>query len=90
MDYSLLIGVLELNNQLDNLNNFQCKYYFPDIENNKIIYLFGIVDYLQEYNMKKKAAKSIKSLMNDVNEISTIPPNKYSERFLKFINSILE
>ncbi|KAL9649138.1 hypothetical protein ABK040_004160 [Willaertia magna] len=57
MDYSLLIGVLELNNQLDNLNNFQCKYYFPDIENNKIIYLFGIVDYLQEYNMKKKSSK---------------------------------
>lgn len=49
------------------------------------IYYFGIIDCLTNYSMIKRLETFWKSLKNDRKIISSIPPNEYGERFLKFI-----
>ncbi|XBI14437.1 hypothetical protein VPH35_141016 [Triticum aestivum] len=55
-----------------------------------VVLYIGIIDILQKYNMKKKiehAYKSIKYKYNPLS-ISSVKPQFYSERFLKFIHTV--
>lgn len=52
-----------------------------------VLYL-GIIDILQEYNMKKKLEHSYKSLQFDPMSISAIEPKIYSKRFLNFLEKV--
>ena len=52
-----------------------------------VLYL-GIIDILQEYNMKKKIEHAVKSRQYDSVSISAVDPQFYSERFLKFIQTV--
>ncbi|WMV12443.1 hypothetical protein MTR67_005828 [Solanum verrucosum] len=52
-----------------------------------VLYL-GIIDILQEYNMKKKLEHSYKSLQFDPMSISVIEPKIYSKRFLSFLEKV--
>lgn len=52
-----------------------------------VLYL-GIIDILQEYNMKKKLEHSYKSLQFDPMSISAIEPKIYSKRFLSFLEKV--
>eukprot|EP00477_Mikrocytos_mackini_P001191 GAHX01001274.1.p1 GENE.GAHX01001274.1~~GAHX01001274.1.p1 ORF type:complete len:454 (-),score=92.40 GAHX01001274.1:1201-2562(-) len=56
------------------------------------LYLFGIIDTLQPYNLFKKTAhqykKQIKYAFTKV-ELDTVRPDKYAKRFLKFLNNII-
>ncbi|XP_010533934.1 PREDICTED: phosphatidylinositol 4-phosphate 5-kinase 7 [Tarenaya hassleriana] len=49
-----------------------------------VIYM-GIIDILQEYNMKKKVEHTCKSLQYDPMTISAIEPELYSKRFIDFL-----
>jgi Phosphatidylinositol-4-phosphate 5-Kinase len=51
------------------------------------IYYFGIIDILQNYNVRKKAEHFVKSFVNDSNEISAVSPQAYADRFIKFLSS---
>ncbi|TVU07496.1 hypothetical protein EJB05_40852 [Eragrostis curvula] len=52
-----------------------------------VIYL-GIIDILQEYNIRKKIEHAYKSIQYNSLSISVVEPNFYSDRFLNFIRTI--
>jgi 1-phosphatidylinositol-4-phosphate 5-kinase len=52
-----------------------------------VLYL-GIIDILQEYNITKKIEHAVKSMQYDSVSISAVDPQFYSERFLKFIQTV--
>mmetsp|Transcript_44433 Transcript_44433/g.105296 ORF Transcript_44433/g.105296 Transcript_44433/m.105296 type:complete len:515 (+) Transcript_44433:226-1770(+) len=53
------------------------------------IYFVGIIDYLQFYNRRKKAETFFKGMQYKRSEISAVKPELYAERFIAFIDSIL-
>jgi hypothetical protein len=59
----------------------------PNGENNNEIYYFGIIDILQQYNLKKAGENFFKSnfTKQGSKKISALPPREYAERFVKFI-----
>ncbi|KAI3445644.1 hypothetical protein Pfo_002309 [Paulownia fortunei] len=52
-----------------------------------VLYL-GIIDILQEYNMRKKLEHAFKSLKYDPLSISVVEPKVYSKRFITFLQRI--
>ncbi|XP_008779154.2 phosphatidylinositol 4-phosphate 5-kinase 9-like isoform X2 [Phoenix dactylifera] len=52
-----------------------------------VLYL-GIIDILQEYNMTKKIEHAYKSIQFDSLSISVVDPEFYSQRFLRFIQTV--
>ena len=50
-----------------------------------VVVYMGIIDILQEYNMKKRVEHSCKSLQYDPMTISAIEPTLYSKRFIDFL-----
>lgn len=52
-----------------------------------VLYL-GIIDILQEYNMKKKIEHACKSLKFDPLSISVVEPKIYSKRFITFLKKV--
>ena len=50
-------------------------------------YHFGIIDYLQKWNVSKKLERIVKSMknFNHFRQISAQPPKDYSDRFINFI-----
>jgi len=57
---------------------------------NREIYFMGLVDILTQYDLKKKGERALKSVIYNPEEISAIPPTPYRERFLKYVNSIIQ
>ncbi|CAA3028364.1 phosphatidylinositol 4-phosphate 5-kinase 8 [Olea europaea subsp. europaea] len=52
-----------------------------------VLYL-GIIDILQEYNLKKKIEHKYKSLQFDPLSISAVEPKVYSKRFISFLEKV--
>lgn len=52
-----------------------------------VIYL-GIIDILQDYDMKKKIEHAYKSLQFDPLSISSVEPKLYSKRFISFLERV--
>lgn len=53
----------------------------------KFVYHIAIIDYLQDYNYDKKLENLVKTLLKGQDaEISSIPPLKYSTRFMNFMS----
>lgn len=52
-----------------------------------ILYL-GIIDILQDYNLKKKFEHAYKSLHFDPMSISAVEPKLYSKRFINFLERV--
>lgn len=53
-----------------------------------VIYL-GVIDILQNYNMKKKIEHAYKSLQHDPMSISSVDPKLYSKRFIGFLDKVV-
>ena len=54
-------------------------------------YHFGIIDYLQDWNLSKKTEWCLKSIHADSNGISSVNPKTYQTRFMNFItNEVLK
>jgi hypothetical protein len=99
MDYSLLIAFLEPNAEepgFEGADKYQMGKGKDSIrvkrlgsQNGFAMALAGIVDFLQDYNMKKRAARLLKVsvLKQDPTALSTVPPRQYGERFLSFIEA---
>ncbi|KAJ1405392.1 Phosphatidylinositol-4-phosphate 5-kinase, core [Sesbania bispinosa] len=51
-----------------------------------VVLYMGIIDILQEYNVKKKIEHAYKSLRYDPLSISVIEPKMYAERFINFMD----
>lgn len=88
MDYSLLVGIIERPESQSRAQFSQLAsgnvhaYLAPDGE---VLYLLGVIDFLQEYNAKKKLAHAIKATYADSAQLSTVAPDAYSSRFVEFI-----
>ncbi|KAJ3672951.1 hypothetical protein LUZ60_006325 [Juncus effusus] len=54
-----------------------------------VLYL-GIIDILQEYNLKKKAEHALKSLKFDPSSISAVEPRFYAQRFISFLEKVFQ
>ncbi|WCJ18292.1 Phosphatidylinositol-4-phosphate 5-kinase family protein [Euphorbia peplus] len=50
-----------------------------------VVLYMGIIDILQEYNMRKKVEHACKSFKFDPCTISAVEPKLYADRFLKFL-----
>jgi hypothetical protein len=62
----------------------------PDGTPSDEIYYFGIIDILQQYDLRKMGETVFKSFYQPVAGISAVPPKRYAERFVKFIDECTE
>lgn len=52
-----------------------------------VVLYMGIIDILQEYNLRKKIEHAYKSLQFDPVTISVVEPKFYAERFINFLEN---
>ena len=99
MDYSLLFFIIEITpeDHQNNQNIWDC-FGEPGFSlrlvksiDGKYIYCFGIIDYLQTFNIKKLFENKYKSLIygSERNFISAVDPVLYADRMLNFSKSYL-
>lgn len=94
MDYSLLLIITHFPKPEDPdyvniINLMGDKRYFGRIyksKNMKYIYILGIIDYLQKFNVAKFFENKYKSILygNQVKYVSAVDPMIYSDRMLNF------
>ncbi|PQQ09408.1 phosphatidylinositol 4-phosphate 5-kinase 7 isoform X2 [Prunus yedoensis var. nudiflora] len=53
-----------------------------------VVLYMGIIDILQEYNVKKKIEHACKSLQFDPQSISAVEPELYAKRFINFLERV--
>ncbi|KAJ7946634.1 Phosphatidylinositol-4-phosphate 5-kinase family protein [Quillaja saponaria] len=53
-----------------------------------VVLYMGIIDILQEYNVKKKIEHAYKSLKFNPDTVSVVEPKKYAKRFINFLEKI--
>jgi 1-phosphatidylinositol-4-phosphate 5-kinase len=53
-----------------------------------VVLYMGIIDILQDYNVKKKLEHAYKSLQCDPLTISAVEPKLYANRFFLFLESV--
>ena len=83
MDYSLLIGIGLVAENPDAIAS-QSPHSVVSADG-ILVFFIGVIDYLQDYNSKKKMAHAIKAIYNDADQLSTVPAREYSTRFVAFI-----
>mmetsp|Transcript_21498 Transcript_21498/g.48490 ORF Transcript_21498/g.48490 Transcript_21498/m.48490 type:complete len:679 (-) Transcript_21498:337-2373(-) len=105
MDYSLLLGICRVkpHEPLPNVKTTkpvvgksrfdECEggiLSFSSSEGCCILYM-GIIDILQMYTLKKKAAHCFKKCtIGCIREIDTVPPGYYADRFLQFLTGKID
>lgn len=94
IDYSLLLGI-------HSLDDYEMENFIPsnlvNIPNNcqiiskdgKEIYFMAIIDFLTEFNVKKKTEYIFRRIFFGPT-ISSVPTKEYAERFFSFITAALE
>ena len=68
-------------------------YAIPSVGGKREVYFMALVDVLITFGVKKQAAKVAKTFKHgsqNVDGISTIEPEQYSQRFLEFITNAME
>lgn len=83
------LGESQRDSLLDEANN-RCS--MVNVEKPPVTYFFGVVDILQEYTLRKKLEHIWKTrvLRQDRHGLSAVNETEYGERFLKFLDSIIE
>jgi Ca2+-binding EF-hand superfamily protein len=105
IDYSLLIGMHNLGSDVVekthvplSIESSGHKKYFEEKFNHReglmsadgrFIYFIGIIDILTQFNSRKKMEYVVKRVAYGKG-ISAVPPKQYSERFQKFMASIIQ
>lgn len=95
IDYSLLAGLHRLSSPLV-VEKHNGLVPLAESDNGgllstdgNILYFIGIIDILTKYSSKKKLEHAFKKRFQG-DQISCIPPKQYAERFMNYMNSILE
>lgn len=99
MDYSLLLIIIHFPKQSDPnyeniINLFGDKRYCSRIfksKNMKYIYIVGIIDYLQKFNVAKFFENKYKSIVygNEIKYVSAVDPMIYSGRMFDFAKNFI-
>eukprot|EP01025_Chloroclados_australasicus_P064321 TRINITY_DN8580_c3_g1_i6.p2 TRINITY_DN8580_c3_g1~~TRINITY_DN8580_c3_g1_i6.p2 ORF type:complete len:501 (-),score=43.13 TRINITY_DN8580_c3_g1_i6:340-1842(-) len=53
-----------------------------------VILFFGIIDFLQEYNLSKKFEHNFKAITQDSKGVSVTNPTTYAQRFVNFLKNV--
>lgn len=53
-----------------------------------VVLYMGIIDVLQEYNIKKKLEHAYKAIKIDPDTISVVEPKLYAKRFFNFLQKV--
>lgn len=97
IDYSLLLGVIDLKN-CDNLEDKAIiekleidNHLFKDIEKNQA-YMMGVIDYFQLYTYSKCMEKYTKKCLNCKYDLDTSsqPSGYYARRFMNYVKLIMK
>ena len=65
------------------------KYFFPCL-NTKFMYIISIIDFLQLYNLRKNLETKFKKIKAQIEDISSVPPELYKERYIEFCKNIVD
>jgi hypothetical protein len=94
MDYSLLLIIIHFPKETDTdydtiISLMADSRYYSRIfksKNMKYIYILGIIDYLQKFNVAKFFENKYKSILygNEIKYVSAVDPMIYSDRMLNF------
>ena len=94
MDYSLLLIISYLPKESDPeyetmIKMFSDKRYYARIyksKNMKYLYILGIIDYLQKFNVAKFFENKYKCILygKQIKYVSAVDPMIYSDRMLQF------
>ena len=87
MDYSLLLGIAERipGEPIDQEKSRENAYRIIYSDCGNYVYFLSIIDIFQKYNFQKKIEHSLKALKTKSNEISSIAPKPYADRFYYFV-----
>lgn len=98
IDYSLLLGIHDYKEHqaTEKLSSSQFVPFterdeggMMDIDG-KQIYFMGIIDILTHYGKKKKIEHMIKTIAHSKASISCAPPQFYAQRFVSFLDTLIE
>lgn len=104
MDYSLLVGVHEIDREdgegvrygrAPTVDHIECPHLFTNCHrgmmstNGDEVYFGGIIDILQRFTTKKKAENLLKRIKAKQNEISCVAPEIYAERMVTFLRDYI-
>lgn len=53
-----------------------------------VVLYFGIIDFLQEYNWRKRAEHGLKAVLQDKGGISVVDPRSYARRFMRCMQRV--
>eukprot|EP01065_Artemidia_motanka_P004792 TRINITY_DN12287_c2_g1_i1.p1 TRINITY_DN12287_c2_g1~~TRINITY_DN12287_c2_g1_i1.p1 ORF type:complete len:429 (+),score=100.13 TRINITY_DN12287_c2_g1_i1:116-1402(+) len=53
------------------------------------VYYFGVIDFLSPYGTSKKIANTLKGITSDATTISSVPPDQYAARFMRFFDEFI-
>ena len=84
IDYSMLLGIY-----VRNINSQITARSLLETEDG-IQFTLGVIDIFQRYNFQKASEKTLKSLFNKKNEISSAAPTDYFNRICEFSYTLFE
>lgn len=89
MDYSLLVGVQEKEDErLSHSHELSELEGQPYYSGHKEVLFIGIIDFLSRYGAKKIAAHTLKSIVWDTSQLSTIDAKSYAERYTNYFPDV--
>lgn len=94
MDYSMLLGIHKTQPRTNDLLKQQlAEQILPDggwpSYDGAEIYYWGIIDYLVKFGTRKLLEHTLKALKYPRSEISAIPADEYSKRFVDFLLDVV-
>lgn len=54
-----------------------------------VLFYFGLIDFLQPYNAKKRVEYNVKSLVHERDTFSCVPPSTYANRLVEFLDQYI-
>ena len=89
-DYSMLVAIGEYPGDLADLPPYLSRHLFRLEGSRTQVYCIGLIDYLETYSFKKRVETASKRLVAAEKDISSMSSQKYAERFLDMVRSILD
>jgi hypothetical protein len=99
MDYSLLLIIVHFPSPYDEnyskiinlFNDKRCSRRIFKSENEKYVYIIGIIDYLQKFNLSKFLENKYKSILygEEIRYVSAVDPTIYSQRIFDFSKNFI-
>ena len=84
MDYSVLLGICVECEKKVKLNRYSY------VNDDGFVISVGIIDFFQEYNLSKVGEKTVKSVFNKSEDISSTNPDDYFSRIIRMVLEVFK